>query len=255
MPEPGAFCTWVCISSPQKLSLGLIFGAEGFYKKLPQAPFPGVKFPPGNPRYICLLAVGEVGQAHSSAEFLAARQPLPQQRCYSTSEVPNTFLSLCLLQSSVSDTSAQRASPVPTLSDLPVFLLRCILLINPATLNEPTEHPAVLEAIRGTAQARRHLLGGRCPRELEVPVPRSLSPLRGHCSSCREGDALPGAAWCGTSRPLLPHRLFEICRGKSNPAPALDWRASRVMMETLRAFCKRALSVGKHRLQLILKNI
>ncbi|RLV93344.1 hypothetical protein DV515_00013470 [Chloebia gouldiae] len=40
-----------------------------------------------------------------------------------------------------------RASLVPTLSDLPIFL-RCILLINPATLNEPT---AALEVTRGTA--------------------------------------------------------------------------------------------------------
>lgn len=35
----------------------------------------------------------------------------------------------------------------------PLFPPRCILLISPATPNEPTEHPAVLEAIRGTVPA------------------------------------------------------------------------------------------------------
>jgi len=39
---------------------------------------------------------------------------------------------------------------LPVLSDLPIFLQRCFLVISPATPNEPTEHPAVLEAIRGT---------------------------------------------------------------------------------------------------------
>lgn len=43
------------------------------------------------------------------------------------------------------------ASPVPTLSDLPTFLLKCILVISPATLNEPTELPAALEVTRGRA--------------------------------------------------------------------------------------------------------
>lgn len=43
------------------------------------------------------------------------------------------------------------ASPVPTLSNLPIFLLSCMLVINPATLNESTELPAALEVTRGTA--------------------------------------------------------------------------------------------------------
>lgn len=175
-------------------------------------------------------------------------------RCCSTGEVPNRLSSLCLLQSSVLDTSAQRASPVPTLSDLPVFLLRCILLISPATLNEPTEHPAVLEAIRGTAQAWWHLLAA-APGSW-----RSLSP--GPCPHCRVTVA-PATKVMLSLEPhgVGPPNLFshtDYWRSAGKKATQLQPRTggrAESTMETPGAFRKRALNTRKHRFRLILKII
>lgn len=138
------FCQWAHPKTSAQLCLGGS-KASPTAQAAGQAPFLGVHCPLGTPSaFACWLleswdnptALLRVWQHRNCCSDRAAVAPgrSPMDSC------PFAFCSAL--------SRGPRASPVPTLSGLPVFLLRCILVINPATLNEPTELPAALEVTR-----------------------------------------------------------------------------------------------------------
>lgn len=147
LPEPGTFWT---VGSPQNLSPGLFGGPKT--SPTAQAPvqvlFLGVHCHLGTPSaFSCwLLEIWDNPRA-----LLRFWQHL-NCCCDRAAMAPvRSSMDSCPFAFYRALSWVPCASPVPTLSNLPIFLLSCMLVINPATLNESTELPAALEVTRGTA--------------------------------------------------------------------------------------------------------
>lgn len=203
LPAPDApclsqecFCQWAHPKTSTQACLGVQKLLQQ-HKLLARLPSWGL-LPPWSPQCICLLVFGELGQSQGTAEVLAALCC-----CDRAAVESNGLLFLFLLQGTLWGTCS---SLVPLLSDLPIFLLRCILLINPATLNE---------APCSTGSDQRNSLSVVAAPCHSHGSWRSLS--QGSVQVSAAPDALPGVPQGGTSPPLLPHRLLEICRQKGIP--------------------------------------